>query len=82
MDGTYSRHGEHRNLYKILVGKPEQKKPFGRQRHRSEDNIRTYIQEIGCGVNSSCPGQRPAVGSSNMVMKLRATLKEGNLSTN
>jgi len=32
--------GDVRNIYKILVGKPERKRPFGRPRHRFEDNIR------------------------------------------
>jgi len=36
---------EMRNSYKILVGKPEGKRPFGRHRHRWEDNIRTYLRE-------------------------------------
>jgi hypothetical protein len=37
-----------RNIYKILVGKPEGKKPLGRPRRRWEDNIRMYVGEIGC----------------------------------
>jgi hypothetical protein len=32
--------GEKRNAYRILVGKPEGKRPLGRHRHRWEDNIR------------------------------------------
>ena len=31
------------------MGKPEVKKPFGRPRHRWEDNIKMDIQEVGCG---------------------------------
>jgi hypothetical protein len=38
--------GEMRNLYKILVGKPEDKRPLRRPRHRWED-IRMYLKEIG-----------------------------------
>jgi hypothetical protein len=34
------------NSYKILVGKPEGKKPLGRPRHRWEDNIRMDLREI------------------------------------
>jgi hypothetical protein len=37
--------GEGRSMYRVLVGKPEVKKPLGRPRHRWEDNI----QEEGCG---------------------------------
>jgi hypothetical protein len=32
--------------YNILVGKPEENKPFGRPRHRQEDNIRMDLREI------------------------------------
>jgi len=39
---------ERRDIYKVLVGKPEGKKPLGRPRHRKEDNIKSDIQEVGC----------------------------------
>jgi hypothetical protein len=38
---------EMRNSYKILVGKPEGKKPLGRHRRRWEDDIRMDLREIG-----------------------------------
>jgi hypothetical protein len=38
-----------RNAYRILVGKPEGKRPLVRPRHRWEDNIRMDLGEIGCG---------------------------------
>jgi len=41
--------GEKRIIYKVLVGKPEGKKPLGRPRHRWEDNIKMDLQEVGCG---------------------------------
>jgi hypothetical protein len=41
--------GEKRNAYRILVGKPEGKRPLGRPRHRLEDNIRKNIKEIRWG---------------------------------
>jgi hypothetical protein len=41
--------GEGRNLYGILVGKPEGKRPFERPRHRWEDGIKTNLKEIGWG---------------------------------
>jgi hypothetical protein len=41
--------GEGRGVYRILVGKPEGKRPLGRPRHRWEDNIKVDIQEVGCG---------------------------------
>jgi len=35
--------------YRILVGKPERKRQFGRLRRRWEDNIKKDLQEVGCG---------------------------------
>jgi hypothetical protein len=40
--------GERRGVYRVLVGKPERKRPLGRQRHRWEDNIKMDLQEVGC----------------------------------
>jgi len=42
------RMGEERGVYRVLVGKPEGKKPLGRPRRRWVDNIRIY-QEVGGG---------------------------------
>jgi len=36
-------------VYRVLVGKPEARRPLGRQRHRWEDNNRMHLQEVGCG---------------------------------
>ena len=41
--------GEERGAYRVLVGKPEEKRPLGRPRHRWVDNIRMDLQEVGCG---------------------------------
>ena len=41
--------GEGRGIYRVLVGKPEGKRPMGRARHRWEDNIKIDLQEVGCG---------------------------------
>ena len=40
--------GERRGIYRVLVGKPEVKRPFGKPRHRREDNIKMDLQEVGC----------------------------------
>jgi hypothetical protein len=40
--------GEERGVYRVLVGKPEGKRPLGRIWHRWEDNIRMDLQEVGC----------------------------------
>jgi hypothetical protein len=42
--------GEERKVYKVLAGKPEGKRPFGRPRRRWEDGIRMDLREIGLGV--------------------------------
>jgi hypothetical protein len=39
-----------RVLYRVLVGKPEGKRPLWRRRLRWEDNIKMVLQEVGCGV--------------------------------
>jgi len=41
--------GERRGLHRILVGKPEGKRPLGRPKRRWEDNIKMDLQEVGCG---------------------------------
>ena len=41
--------GERRGVYRVLVGKPEGKRPLGRPRRRWEDNIEVDLQEVGCG---------------------------------
>jgi hypothetical protein len=41
--------GERRGMYRVLVGKPEGKRPFGRPRHSWEDNIKMDLQEVKCG---------------------------------
>ena len=38
-----------RGVHKVLVGKPEGKRPLGRPRRRSEDNIKMDLQEVGRG---------------------------------
>ena len=43
------RMGERRGAYRILVGKPEGKRPLGRPGRRWEDNIKMDLQEVECG---------------------------------
>ena len=47
--GHLARMGEKRGVYRVLVGKPEGKRPFGRPRRRWEDNIKMDLKEVGCG---------------------------------
>ena len=46
-----ARMGEGRGVHRVLVGKPEGKRPLGRRRRRWEDNIKMDLQEVGgsCG---------------------------------
>jgi hypothetical protein len=60
-----ARMGEERKVYKVLVGKPEGKRPLGRPRRRREDGVRMNLREIGLGVcelNSTGSGQGPVAG--------------------
>jgi len=41
--------GEERGAYRVLVGKPEGRRPLGRPRRRWMVNIRMELQEVGCG---------------------------------
>jgi hypothetical protein len=48
--------GEERKMYKVLVGKPEGRRPHGRPRRRWEDGVRMDLKEIGlggCGLDST-----------------------------
>ena len=51
MGGACSTYGggEKRGVYRVLVGKPEGKRPLERPRCRWEDNIKMDLQEVGCG---------------------------------
>ena len=44
-----ARMGEERGVYRVLVGKPEVRRPLGRPRRRCADNIKMDLQEVGCG---------------------------------
>jgi len=50
--GHVARMGEERGVYRVLVGKPEGRRPLGRPRRRCVDNIRMDLNEMGwaCGA--------------------------------
>jgi hypothetical protein len=50
MSGACSACGERSCVYRVLVGKPEGKRPFGRPMRRWDDNIKMELQEVGIGV--------------------------------
>jgi len=65
--------GEGRGVHRVLVGKPEEKRPLGRLRRRWEDNIKMHLQEVGGGgdwmeVAQDRDGRRALV---NTVMNFR-----------
>jgi len=48
--GHVARMGERRGVYRVLVGKPEGKRPLGSPTRRWEDNIKMDLREVGRGV--------------------------------
>jgi len=46
--GHVARMGEGRGVYRVLVEKPEAKRPLGRPSRRGDDNIKMDLQEVGC----------------------------------
>jgi hypothetical protein len=41
--------GERRGVYRVLMGKPEGRRPLERPRRRWEDDIKMDLQDVGCG---------------------------------
>jgi hypothetical protein len=80
---VYGR-GEGRGIYRILVGKPEGRRPLGRPRHRWEDNIKMDLQEVGCGGMDwieLVQGRDRRRAIVNAVMNLRVPHNVGNFLT-
>jgi len=46
--GHVARMEETSGVYRVLLGKPEGKRPLGRPRRRWEDNVKMDLQELGC----------------------------------
>jgi hypothetical protein len=76
--------GVKRNSYRLLVGKPEEKRPLGRSRHRWMENIRMTLGEVGwgdvdwIGLAQDRNRWRALV---NSVLNLRVPLNAGKLSS-
>jgi hypothetical protein len=60
--GHVARMGEERKVYKVLVGKPEGKRPLGRPRRRWEHGIRMDLRLGVCGLDSTGSGQGQVAG--------------------
>ena len=54
--GRVARLKQFRNAYRVLVGKPESRRPLGRPRRRWDENIKMDLREVGCDPRdwSSC----------------------------
>ena len=66
MGGTCSAYRERRGAYRVLVGKPEGKRPLGRPRRRWEDNIKTELQKVACGVWTGSSWLRIGTGGGHL----------------
>ena len=62
-----ARMGEGRGVHRVLVGKPEGKRPLGRPRRRWEGNIKMDLQEVGDGVvGTGCSWLRIGTGGGHL----------------
>jgi hypothetical protein len=76
--------GGRRGVYRVLMGKPEGKRPLGRARRRWEDNIKMDLREVECGVMDwiELPQYRDRGRALvNAVMNLWVTKNAGNFFT-
>jgi hypothetical protein len=63
-----TRMGERRGVYRVLVGKPEGKRPLGKYKRRWEDNIKMDFQEVGLGVWTGSSWLRIGTGGGHVCM--------------
>jgi len=71
-------------VHRVLLGKPEGKRPMGRPRRRSEDNIKTDLQEVGRGCGdwmASAQDRDRWRALVSTVMNLRVPKKAGHFLT-
>ena len=75
MSGHVAGMEERRGVYRVLVGKPEGKRPRGKPRRRWEDKIKIDLQEVGVidWINMA-QGRERWRGHVNVVINLRAPL--------
>jgi hypothetical protein len=67
--------GEERGVHRVLVGKPEGKRPLGRPRRRWEDNIKKDLQEIGGGRDWMELAQGRVAGTCEYGKELSGSIK-------
>ena len=66
-EGHVARMGAWRGLYRVLVGKPEGKRPLGTPRRRWDDNIKMDVREVGVWTGSSW--LRIGTGGGHLLMR-------------
>jgi hypothetical protein len=64
--GHVARMGEERGMHRVLVGKPEEKRPLGRPRRRWEDNIKMDLQEVEGVVGTGRSWLRIGTGGGHL----------------
>jgi hypothetical protein len=64
--GHVARMGELRGLHRVLVGKPERKRPLGRPIRRWEDNIKMDVQDVGGGCGTGWSWLRIGTGGGHL----------------
>jgi len=78
-EGHVARMGEWRGVHRVLVGKPEGKRPLGRPRRRWEDNIKMDLWEVGGGwrLDGVGSGQGQMAGTCECGNELSGSVKCG-----
>ena len=66
MGGACTRMVDRRGVFRVLVGKPEGKRPLGRPRRRWDDNIKMAVQEVGCGIWNGSSWLRIGTGGGHL----------------
>ena len=66
--GSVTHMVDRRAIYKVLMGKPEGKRPLERPRCRWEDNIKMELKEVGCGARTASSCLRRGTGDGHLRM--------------
>jgi hypothetical protein len=64
--GHVARMGEERGVHRVLVGKPERKRPLGRPRHRWKDNAKMDLRGVGVGCGDCKSWLRIGTGGGHL----------------
>jgi len=75
--------GEKRGVFRVLVGKPDRKRPLRRPRRKWEDNIEMNLQAVGWenGLDDVAQDRDRWRALANTVMKFRVSYNAGNILT-